>query len=470
MIIKIAILLDQWTKINYNQNNRFIQRLLSRKFIIRGAAMGFNNEVVNKVLSSFEIDKNSMINIAMLFKNAMEEGLKGENTCLKMIPSYVGKPTGKEKGTFMTMDMGGTNLRCTKFKIDNGNFETLVEKKEKLINKEKNYDLTKPDITAKQLFGFIADCMASITEQGESMYLGNTFSFPCRQEDINEAYLINWTKEIATSGVVGQNINQLLAEALKEKNINIEPVALINDTVGTLLVAMYSYQDADIGSIMGTGHNTCYLENNHPLNGGKMIVNLESGNYNIGLPVTKYDEIIDKNSQVPGSQLLEKMVSGYYMGSLVKEICFDLFNGKALFTSDEVDTKDFFDQKFSALTVENFILYSSKCEDQYNCSSEDAQIIKAISEAVLKRAVRIVASSYLGVLFHQENRGSEVKNKHVIAIDGTIYEKMPKAPKLMEEAFIDALGEDAANINIKLVKDGSGLGAAIAAAVAVTQR
>ncbi len=432
--------------------------------------MGFNNEVVNKALSLFDVNKDSMINIALLFKKTMEESLKGEKTCLKMIPSYVGKPTGKEKGTFMTMDMGGTNLRCTKFKIDNGNFETLVEKKEKLINKEKNYDLTKSNVTAEKLFEFIAECMASITEQGESMYLGNTFSFPCKQQDINEAYLINWTKEIATSGVVGQNINELLANALKAKNVDIEPVALINDTVGTLLVAMYSYQDADIGSIMGTGHNTCYLENNHPINGGKMIVNLESGNYNIGLPVTKYDEIIDKNSQVPGSQILEKMVSGYYMGSLVKEICLDLYNNDALFTGNDIDTTDFFVQNFNALTVENFILYPSKLEDQYNCSAEDAQIVKAVSEAVLKRAVRIVASSYLGVLFHQENKGTEINNKHVIAIDGTIYEKMPKAPKLMEEALKDALGESAANIDIKLVKDGSGLGAAIAAAVAVTQR
>lgn len=432
--------------------------------------MGFNNEVVNNALCSFEVNKDSMINIAMLFKKTMEEGLNGQKTCLKMIPSYVGKPTGKEKGTFMTMDMGGTNLRCTKFKIDNGKFETIIEKKVKLINKEKNYDLTKPNITGQQLFAFIADCMASITDQGESMYLGNTFSFPCRQEDINEAYLINWTKEIATSGVVGENINQLLANALKEKNVNIEPVALINDTVGTLLVAMYSYQDADIGSIMGTGHNTCYLENNHPINGGKMIVNLESGNYNIGLPVTKYDKIIDKNSQIPGAQILEKMVSGYYMGPLVKEICLDLYNNKALFTSKDVDTSYFFNQNFNGLTVENFILYPSKSEDEYNCSAEDAQIIKAVSEAILRRAVRIVASSYLGVLFHQENNGTEVKNKHVIAIDGTIYEKMPKAPKLMEEAFKDALGADAANVEIKLVKDGSGLGAAIAAAVAVTQR
>lgn len=431
--------------------------------------MEFSNDVIKEVLSSFEVDKVSMVQIGMLFKKTMEEGLRGEKSCLKMLPAYIGKPTGKEKGTFMTLDMGGTNLRCTKFKIEDGNFETLVEKKEKLISKEKNYDLTKSDTNAKQLFGFMADCMAKIIEPGESLYLGNTFSFPCRQEGINEAYLIHWTKEITTAGVEGKNINQLLEDALRERNINIKPAAILNDTVGTLLVAMYSYQAADIGSIMGTGHNTCYLENNHPINGGKMIVNLESGNYNVGLPVTKYDEIIDRNSQVPGAQLLEKMVSGYYMGSVVKEVCKDLFHRKALFINSQVDTEVFFNQSIDALMVENFILYPSKTIDQYNCSMEDAETIKAVSEVILKRTVRLVATSYLGILFHQES-GTEIKNKHVIAIDGTIYEKMPKAPQLMEEAFKDALGKDATNIEIRLVKDGSGLGAAIAAAVAVTQK
>ena len=432
--------------------------------------MGLNNDTINNVLKAFEIDKDSMLRIAGLFKETMEAGLKGEKTCLKMLPSYIGKPTGKEHGIFMTMDMGGTNLRCTKFKIKDGDFEKLAEIKEKLINKEKDFDLTKSNTDAGQLFGYMAECMAGIIEPGESMYLGNTFSFPCRQEGINEAYLIHWTKEITTSGVEGQNINRLLADALKAKNINIEPVAILNDTVGTLLVAMYSYQDADIGSIMGTGHNTCYLENNHPINGGKMIVNLESGNYNVGLPVTKYDQIIDKNSQMPGAQLLEKMVSGYYMGSILKEVCKDLYDQKLLFANDDTDTGTFFNQNFNALMVENFILYPSQTTEQYNCSMADAELIKSISEAVLKRTVRLVATSYLGILFHQENDGTRIKNKHIVAIDGTIYEKMPKAPKLMEEAFADALGQDAENIGIRLVKDGSGLGAAIAAAVATTQK
>lgn len=426
------------------------------------------NNVLNTILRDLEVDSQKMLNIAMLFKETMEKTLAGETTCLKMLPSFIGKPTGKEKGTFMTIDMGGTNLRCTKFSIENGTFINLGEVKAKLINKEKDYDLTKVDTTAEQLFGFMADSINSLIDGEEKLYLGNTFSFPCKQLGINEAYLIYWTKEIATSGVEGSNINKLLAEALKAKNINVEPVAILNDTVGTLLVAMYSYQEADIGSIMGTGHNTCYLEKKHPLNGGKMIVNIESGNYNVGLPVTKYDEIIDKNSQLPGAQMLEKMVSGYYMGYLVREILLDLYKNNELFINADIDTKEFFGQNFNALMVENFILYPSKTEEQYSCSREDAENIRKVAMAVLKRTVRLVASSFLGILFHQHG-GTDINEKHVIAIDGTIYEKMPKVHDLMLQALQDALGDKAELIEIKLVKDGSGLGAAIAAAVAVTQ-
>ncbi len=426
------------------------------------------NNVLNTILKDFEVDSQKMIDIAMLFKETMEKTLAGETTCLKMLPSFIGKPTGKEKGTFMTIDMGGTNLRCTKFYIEDGTFKNLGEIKSKLINKEKDYDLTKSDTTAEQLFGFMADSINSLMDGEEKLYLGNTFSFPCKQLGINEAYLIYWTKEIATTGVEGSNINKLLGDALKAKNINVEPVAILNDTVGTLLVAMYSYQEADIGSIMGTGHNTCYLDKKHPLNGGNMIVNIESGNYNIGLPVTKYDEIIDKNSQLPGAQMLEKMVSGYYMGYLVREMLLDLYKNNELFLNADIDTKEFFSQNFNALMVENFILYPTKTEEQYSCSREDAEIIRKVSMAVLKRTVRLVASSFLGILFHQHG-GTDINEKHVIAIDGTIYEKMPKVHELMVQALHDALGDKAEMIEIKLVKDGSGLGAAIAAAVAVTQ-
>jgi hexokinase len=71
----------------------------------------------------------------------------------------------------------------------------VSEIKEKLINKEKNYDLTKSDSDEKQLIGFMAECIGKLIEPDETLYLGNTFSFPCRQEGINDAYLFSGPKK-----------------------------------------------------------------------------------------------------------------------------------------------------------------------------------------------------------------------------------------------------------------------------------
>jgi len=103
--------------------------------------------------------------------------------------------------------------------------------------------------------------------------------------------------------------------------------------------------------------------------------------------------------------------------------------------------------------------------ESINCTKEDANILKQISQTVVRRAARLTAATYIGTLLHIDN--GEIMKNHVIAVDGTIYEKMPKVPELMDEAFSDVLEAKSKFVSVKLVKDGSGLGAAIAAAVAV---
>lgn len=50
-----------------------------------------------------------------------------------------------------------------------------------------------------QLFDHIAACLADFMEEQqvkgkERLPLGFTFSFPCRQEGLSSAFLVNWTK------------------------------------------------------------------------------------------------------------------------------------------------------------------------------------------------------------------------------------------------------------------------------------
>lgn len=51
--------------------------------------------------------------------------------------------------------------------------------------------------------------------------LGFTFSFPCKQDDLTCAKLVNWTKGFKASDVEGKDVVQLLREACQRLNVSI---------------------------------------------------------------------------------------------------------------------------------------------------------------------------------------------------------------------------------------------------------
>lgn len=76
-----------------------------------------------------------------------------------------------------------------------------------------------------QLFDHIAECMARFMEENnishaEKLPLGFTFSFPCRQEGLTCAKLINWTKGFSASGVQDKDVVTLLREACWRRKVN----------------------------------------------------------------------------------------------------------------------------------------------------------------------------------------------------------------------------------------------------------
>lgn len=91
------------------------------------------------------------------------------------------------------------------------------------------------------LFDHIADCVAQfVVDEGlqeEHLPLGFTFSFLCRQVSLTNAVLESWSKGFKCDDALGQNVAQLLTDALsKRKDVNVECVAVINDTTGEVPV------------------------------------------------------------------------------------------------------------------------------------------------------------------------------------------------------------------------------------------
>ena len=118
--------------------------------------------------------------------------------------------------------------------------------------------------------------------------VGFTFSFPVDQTSVDAGTLMEWTKGFDSPGVVGQDVMAMLAAACARRGLQVHLRALVNDTVGTLMMRAYSDAAARVGVILGTGTNACYVERAAAIpkwEGGKeggMLVNMEWGGFGSG--------------------------------------------------------------------------------------------------------------------------------------------------------------------------------------------
>lgn len=435
------------------------------------------NAALRDLHGCFSVTATEMLDIAEKFHGAMLDGLAGRKGPLKMLPSYLGIPTGEEKGVFLAVDFGGTNVRVSLIELL-GRGKTAVLKKRSALLKDPggSYDYTSSEVTGRELFYFLAGQIAGLAGAGETVPLGLTFSFPAEIKALDKAVLTGWTKEFKTRLTEGRDVNLLLREALQRHGLHgIKPVAVINDTVGTLLAAAYGDPRADVGSICGTGHNTCYLEPQPPRQHSPMIINIESGNFD-GLPANDFDLELNRHSEKPGEQALEKMVSGRYLGELMRLVVLDLTEKGLLFNGSSGRKQGFPFTKNSLRAEHMSLLLGDGTAGLTGTAAwlkEQAEIhdptlpelgaLKTVASLLTDRSARLAAATYTGVLRRLDPL---LKLPHTIAVDGSLYEKMPGFAPHLRAALDEVLQDRAGQVTVKPVKDGSGLGAAIAAAMA----
>lgn len=404
----------------------------------------------------FILTKDDRNKIRANFREALVSALHGKESCLKCLPSFLPRPSGRECGQWLALDFGGTNLRAMAVRLAGGKAEILRMKKVSL-RKAGAYDLTSSTTTAKELFDAIAYLLLSVAPETGDIFLGHTFSFPARQLSVDKARLITWTKEFAVQGVVGEEVNGLLADALRRCGAErVHPAAIVNDTVGTLLCCAYRDPKTTIGSICGTGHNTAAVMPD------RMLYNLESGNFDI-LPVTDYDRQIDLCSLAPNTQRLEKMSAGRYLGSIVTLAASEKLS--ALRSGAELSGEDLsMILSDGGASLRTATLIEKKFGSRLTQS--DCAFLRRLTRAVCSRSAQMVASTYLGILDVIDPHHDET---HTIAVDGSLFGKMPMYSDVMARVLAEGL--DGARGSAKLVHagDGSGIGAAVAASLATAK-
>ena len=425
--------------------------------------MGFDREKFDEIKAAFTLDDDALRSIADDFRADMRAGLAGKkDATLRMLRSYTDLPSGKEHGAFLALDFGGTNVRAARILLRGGSAYEVLQKVAKPLTMPGVYDHISADATAEEMFDFLAEIIdEAIDGNRDTKYLlGHTFSFPSRQSNLYNAELITWTKEFATQGVEGKVVNDLLKEALLRRGMkNVTPVAVINDTVAVLLAAAYKYEHTYIGSIYATGHNTCYYEAFADGSEPASVINMESGAFG-KLPISKYDAIIDTASEYPGTQRLEKMVSGRYLGSLYGAALADLLGTDGVYPFSSIELSEIIADAYLDRHAAGAVI---EAKTGMTFTAAERALLQELATAVIVRSARIVAATYVAIIQHRMGE-NELENQFV-AVDGSVYEKVPLVAHHLRGALDTLLLDEAVNVKIILENAGSALGAALAAAM-----
>lgn len=466
---------------------------------------------VDKIVKEFTVDEALLKELTDYFIESIESGLaqdsQEKSKALPMIPTYVTRiPTGRENGTFLAADLGGTNFRVCSVNLSGDSTFALEQSKAKIPE-----DLL--DGTSEELFSYLAKKIKQFVERHHAdqvstdaekhLKLGFTFSYPVNQTALDAGTLIRWTKGFKIQDVVGKDVVQLLQNELEKQNVPVKVVALANDTVGTLLSHAYAtgaspngrQGDSVIGAIFGTGTNGCYLE---PLDEIKkldpelvkelkdkgethMVVNTEWGSFDNELkhlPNTVYDQNIDKVSSNPGFHMFEKRVSGMFMGEILRQVLVQLHSTGAAF--QQYPTTERLPHRLrTPFELDSEVLSHIEIDDSSNLKETELSLLQALrlpttedERDAIQRIVRAISrrSAYLAAVplaaILIRTKALEGYHKEVeIGVDGSVVEYYPGFRSMIRHALaLSPLGTDGERkVHICIAKDGSGVGAALCA-------
>uniref|UniRef100_A0A671L2D5 hexokinase n=1 Tax=Sinocyclocheilus anshuiensis TaxID=1608454 RepID=A0A671L2D5_9TELE len=468
-----------------------VRFLLSESGSGKGAAMvtawasrlADQTRQIAETLAEFRLTKEQLLEVKKRMRTEIQNGLS-KNTqstaTVRMLPTYVrSTPDGTENGDFLALDLGGTNFRVLLVKIRSGKRRTV-----EMHNKIYAIPIEVMQSTGEELFDHIVYCISDFLDymgmKNARLPLGFTFSFPCRQTSLDAGILVNWTKGFKATDCEGEDVVGLLREAIKRREeFDLDVVAIVNDTVGTMMTCAYEEPTCEVGLIAGTGSNACYMEemrNIETVDGvdGRMCVNMEWGAFGDNGCLddirTQYDNAVDDLSLNAGKQKYEKMCSGMYLGEIVRNILIDLTKRGFLFRgqiSETLKTRGIFETKFlSQIESDRLALLQVRSILQHlglDSTCDDSIIVKEVCGAVSLRAAQICGAGMAAVVDKiRENRGLDHLDI-TVGVDGTLYKLHPHFSRIMHHTVKELAPN--CNVNFLLSEDGSGKGAALITAV-----
>lgn len=360
------------------------------------------------------LTRSELDTISQKYHQDLLRGLNGKGD-IKMYHSLL-KPVAAHSinGTSLVIEVGGTNFYAARVSV---NREAKIEDKiEKTLPKKEFQD-------ADEFYNLISTLVTSLDCEGIQAF-GIVYSFAGQAVRTLSGVDIKSPEKLSKGFKIPGISQQLVGESLLRvlsKNLKIPqnlPLAVLNDTVAVLFSV-----GASIGGVVGTGFNLA-------VNIGGEILNTESGGFNPGIS-SKYLSQIDRDSTNKGQQLVEKNISGFYLGKLFKLIADDL----------NYQVTDFSPEMMSQILFQ-----------------EQNNISYLICSSLRDRSAQLVGTM-VGTLINTFPDSFPTKSV-VVPIEGSLFWKMPMFMEIARNTAQDRSQKELLFLNIP---NAGRIGAAVAA-------
>lgn len=356
----------------------------------------------------------------------MEAGL-AEGSSLRMIPTYLGvKEHPGDDREILVIDAGGTNLRIARVRLSGSEAEVLERRGTRMPG-------TQGEISCEELISALADHI--LTVRGDARECGFCFSYPAEILENGDGKVLHFDKDVRIRNSEGLELGESLNREIVRRGEEAMQFTVLNDTVATWFAGVLKGHACDSASVIamiwGTGFNVCYLEradNIRKMDASfDMVINMEAGGYD-GFPMTETDKALDASTAIPGDQLMEKKVSGAYLGmNLYYTLLSECENGsfsagfaerlknKGAISTAEMNLFYSDPDNSGAGTAENTL--SSLCANE----EEKPKILAAI-EKIADRAAYMTALTLASIIEHLDI-GKRQELPANVVIEGTTYQK-----------------------------------------------
>ncbi|KAI9756117.1 MAG: 18S rRNA maturation protein [Chaenotheca gracillima] len=426
---------------------------------------------------------------------------------ISMLPSYNHTlPRGDERGTYLALDVGGSTLRVALVELAGRN-EASEPMRISRMESWRIDDSVKL-LTGNDFFDWMAGRIDEMLSKDGSGYgheksplpMGLAWSFPIEQTSIRSGTLLGMGKGFyAAHGVLGQDLGDLIMQACQRRDMNVKMDAIVNDASATLLSRAYLDPSTRLALILGTGLNAAIHlpvtalapskfgsrpQDWHD-NAAHVLVNTELSMFGKGiLPTTRWDEDLNATHLLPDFQPLEHLVSGRYLGEIVRLILVEavqtagLFGGElprglsepyafatSIVAAIEADTSPCLASSRHLLS-----LHHPFTSPTTSPTHADLLFLQRVTRCVSRRAATYVATGIHALwTLRISAEGLSPRNGGRVAIgcNGSVIEKYPDFSKTCQ-ATIDSLVELSGGQTSSVVLEPAVESALFGAAVAVS--